>query len=530
MDTRGRKNSTKGDEEELHALVKSLVTTLCTSEDFIEDIEKLKHENVQINKKVEEQDEIIKSLLKKQEKQDEANRSRNVLFHGLNENVGENCRLLMMNIFSDTMKLKNIIYDNKKLFKNTKIVAREDLTPAKLTMLKAALEKVGKNGKVWTNHGNVFLKYFNADQVKKVVAMGDLKEIISIAKKILKYDSNRHTSDEELRQRNEHANRYTNLPHSPNNLFEPRTKQDRALYKMETDIEERNNKKDNDTPRTLKNIRKKSKKSITPTRNQFQTHESNSKRDDDIGKIVKKRKKGQKFKPLIEVPKNKEDHEKVLNNIKAEKMPHHTSRDDKTHAFVLRWLAKGTKISDIEENLDEEYEIKARAIYTMKTKDRALFLVVTDPVITLEYLNKNTRRVLYTTVTWELKKLTKPIIQCHNCQQWGQATANCGRPPRCLKCAGDHHTLTSTKTPNTPATCANCGALQVRRQRENSSNTRSPPRNTEIPTQITPGGSMDHFAALNEEFTTLNRLVNISELTRAVRALTARLVQRERKS
>ncbi|CAH1102141.1 unnamed protein product [Psylliodes chrysocephalus] len=140
-------------------------------------------------------------------------------------------------------------------------------------------------------------------------------------------------------------------------------------------------------------------------------------------------------------------------------MPHHTytSRDDKTHAFVLRGLDKGTKISDIEDNLVEEHEIKARAIYTMKTKDRPLFLVVTDPGITLEYLNKNTRRVLYTRVMWELRKSTKLIIQCHNCQQWGQATANCGLPPRCLKCAGVHHTQTCTKTMDTPARCANCG-------------------------------------------------------------------------
>ncbi|CAH1115859.1 unnamed protein product [Psylliodes chrysocephalus] len=485
----------------------------------------------------------------------------------------------------------------------------------------------------------------------------------SIAKNILDYDPNSHTSDDELRQRKEYANRHSNLPHSPNSLFEPRSLQERALYDMETDAEEGNNKNNTDTPfqtpkKFSKNFEKliheKSRKTITPTRNQFQplTDESDSEGDDEIGKIVKKRKTGLKYKPLnmedIQTPgtssqqtthsakptrtdmrgnknkvtmppividgktanqnnlikdlkalvkgefsikhtnyttiifvDNKEDHVRVLNNIKEEKLPHHTytSRDDKTHAFVLRGLAKGTKICDIEENLDEEHEIKVKAIYTMKTKDRPLFLVITDPAITIDYLNKNTRRVLYTRVTWELRKSTKIIIQCHNCQQWGHATANCGRPPRCLKCAGDHHTRTCTKTLDTPATCANCGgdhpanyskctnyveklerlmerrpkastkyvpapqprinqwetrrqmqnnnedfpALPERRQRENIPYARNPHKLPEISRQTTPGGSMDDFAALNDEFATLNRLVNIGELIRAVRALNAKL-------
>ncbi|CAH1110471.1 unnamed protein product [Psylliodes chrysocephalus] len=103
--------------------------------------------------------------------------------------------------------------------------------------------------------------------------------------------------------------------------------------------------------------------------------------------------------------KGKEDYEKVLNNVKSEKMAYHTytAYSEKSHAFVLRGLAENTKIQDIKENLEDEHEIVAREIYTMKTKERPLYLVVTDPVITLEYLNKNARRVLHTRVTWELR-------------------------------------------------------------------------------------------------------------------------------
>lgn len=200
----------------------------------------------------------------------------------------------------------------------------------------------------------------------------------------------------------------------------------------------------------------------------------------------------------------------------------------------------------------------------MKTKDRPLFLVITDPVITLDYLNKNTRRVLYTRVTWELRKLSKKIIQCHNCQQWGHATANCGRQARCLKCAGKHHTGTCTKTSDTPATCVNCAnytkcenyvskleRMMERRpkinqkyvpapqpsinqweaRKQNRSRldefpalpTRSHQDTTELSRMLTiaaensknatPGVAMDDFTALNHEFETLNRLINIGELT-----------------
>lgn len=64
---------------------------------------------------------------------------------------------------------------------------------------------------------------------------------------------------------------------------------------------------------------------------------------------------------------DKDDHTRVFNNIKTEKLAYHTytSSDDKSHAFVLRGLAEGTKIEDIDENLDEEHEIKARSISSM---------------------------------------------------------------------------------------------------------------------------------------------------------------------
>ncbi|CAH1115736.1 unnamed protein product [Psylliodes chrysocephalus] len=287
--------------------------------------------------------------------------------------------------------------------------------------------------------------------------------------------------------------------------------------------------------------------------------------------------------PTILFLEEKEDHEKMVNIIKAEKLPYHTytNREEKTHEFVLRGLADGTKIEQIDEDLAEEYDIKARSIFRMNTKNRPLFLVITDPTITLDYLNKNARRVLYTRVVWELRKSVKQIVQCHTCQQWGHATANCGRQPKCVKCAGDHHTSTCLKTRDTPATCVNCGgdhpanytkcksytdrlerlelnrmqkpqktkyvpapvpainqwdarrtngriddfpALPNRNTRPNVRNnsTSSIPR-MEGPRQMAQGSVTADVTSLNEAFAELNSLVNIGELARAVRQLNAQI-------
>lgn len=62
----------------------------------------------------------------------------------------------------------------------------------------------------------------------------------------------------------------------------------------------------------------------------------------------------------------------------------------------------------------KEYDIKARSIYKMNTKNCPLFLVVTNPTLTLDYFNKNARRVLYTRVVWELRKSVKQIVHTSN--------------------------------------------------------------------------------------------------------------------
>lgn len=47
--------------------------------------------------------------------------------------------------------------------------------------------------------------------------------------------------------------------------------------------------------------------------------------------------------------------------------------------------------------------------------------------------------------------------QCFRCQEFGHASINCNKPPRCVKCISPHATAVCTKSDRTePAHCCNC--------------------------------------------------------------------------
>ncbi|CAH1099653.1 unnamed protein product [Psylliodes chrysocephalus] len=103
---------------------------------------------------------------------------------------------------------------------------------------------------------------------------------------------------------------------------------------------------------------------------------------------------------------DKKDYTDLLDSVKESKISHHTytNRSEKSHAFVLRGLNTGTKIEDIVEDMIQSYDIKTREIFQMTTKYRPLFLIVTDPAITLDFLNKNNAGVFVADDLTELQR------------------------------------------------------------------------------------------------------------------------------
>jgi len=64
--------------------------------------------------------------------------------------------------------------------------------------------------------------------------------------------------------------------------------------------------------------------------------------------------------------------------------------------------------------------------------------------------------LFYVQISVESFKTSGPA-QCFFCQRFGHGSRNCGYPPRCVKCAGNHSASDCQKTSDQTPTCCNCG-------------------------------------------------------------------------
>lgn len=155
---------------------------------------------------------------------------------------------------------------------------------------------------------------------------------------------------------------------------------------------------------------------------------------------------------------NTADKKTIIQALNKEGAEYHTYTDaaEKTHAFVLRGLDHGPSPEQIKLELEQNHKIKAKIIYKLKNTARPLYMVVLNSTYRLKQLQQEIKYMDYTKITWDRYTNKKLIIQCHRCQQWGHATTNCCRQPKCLKCAQEHLTKECRKTKDTPARCTNC--------------------------------------------------------------------------
>ena len=155
---------------------------------------------------------------------------------------------------------------------------------------------------------------------------------------------------------------------------------------------------------------------------------------------------------------NKDHKKQILENLKQKKIEHHTytDYDDKTHAFVLRGLDSQPTTDEVHSVLSEQYKLPIKKVYTMRTKYRPLYLVVTSAAVALKELQTKVKHILYTRISWERHENKKILTQCQRCQNYGHATSNCSRNPRCVKCDQSHLTRDCTKSKDADAKCCNC--------------------------------------------------------------------------
>lgn len=223
MTGRGNKGN-KEDNVDLQSTIKTLVNKICSSEEFInqiaesiaaivskelkDKIHSLENENSMLKTKIIKQEEVYKTLNERHEKMEQNYRNRGIRVYGVKESKNENTTKVITDLLKQKIKLniketkiescyrigkvqrdkprvifvyfgrldiKKNVFSNKKNLKGSGIVIREDLTKDKVKILKMALDKVGENGKVWTNDGRIFVKSNNSESILKINAKEDVE-------------------------------------------------------------------------------------------------------------------------------------------------------------------------------------------------------------------------------------------------------------------------------------------------------------------------------------------------------------------
>lgn len=208
---------------DIQSHIKTLVSKICSSDDFINQIseaitasvsvevrqrlENLERENENLKLQLRKQADTVLTLERTAERLDRAYRSRGIRVYGVKEERNEDITKTVAGIFQklkldkssemaveksyrvgkprrgkprpiyvyfSSLEMKKRVYVNKKRLKGTGVVLREDLTPNNLALVRAAVGKVGEAGQVWTSDGRVFVKLHSNNQVVKLSSQDDV--------------------------------------------------------------------------------------------------------------------------------------------------------------------------------------------------------------------------------------------------------------------------------------------------------------------------------------------------------------------
>lgn len=134
----------------------------------------------------------------------------------------------------------------------------------------------------------------------------------------------------------------------------------------------------------------------------------------------------------------------------------YTDKNEKRKTFVIKGLHEQTDCQDIKlELLELGYE--TINVNVMKNTIQPKYMVTMKGNVQLNKLRQSVKHITSTKIEWDNYVNKRRVRQCHRCQTWGHATANCYAKPVCLKCAEQHLTKDCIKSKDTPAKCANCG-------------------------------------------------------------------------
>lgn len=155
------------------------------------------------------------------------------------------------------------------------------------------------------------------------------------------------------------------------------------------------------------------------------------------------------------------DYRNLTTAVKNMNLEWHSFQDKQTRPIkvVVRNLHHTCKIEDITADLKDKKLNILDVCQLLRSKDKTPL-----PLFVLTFSREEDIKkiyeigdILHMKVKIEAFKKPKLIPQCKNCQDYGHTQKYCGKEPRCVKCAGKHHTIDCKKPSNTPAKCVHCG-------------------------------------------------------------------------
>lgn len=223
-----RQKQKSEDTDQLHLAIKAAVNKFCSSDVFITqlsnsifetirdkfeaDFKLLENKNLELEKRIQKQEDDIKLLSLNNEKYEKWLRRNNIMVFGLEEKNSVNPTDEILKVFNTKMNLqiekssiescyrlgkpnedkprpllvkfassyvKQVVYLQKKLLKGTRYIIKEDLTKDQLNLISMAVQKVGDKRKVWTSFGDIFVKSVAENKLIKIFSIDDLAKILN---------------------------------------------------------------------------------------------------------------------------------------------------------------------------------------------------------------------------------------------------------------------------------------------------------------------------------------------------------------
>ena len=143
-------------------------------------------------------------------------------------------------------------------------------------------------------------------------------------------------------------------------------------------------------------------------------------------------------------PKSSDKYTTIIKALAEKHTEFHTyqPKADRSFRTVLRGLHYSTDTQDIKAEIESHGHTVVNIFNIKQIRTNSplpLFFVDLKPSINNTNIYLITT-LLYTKVKFEPPRPKRTIPQCSKCQRYGHTQAYCFHSPRCVKCAGSHHT------------------------------------------------------------------------------------------